>query len=240
LTFAVTVTLRSPEFAWLILGMRMSEDVYELDLVDLESTRRSSFVERVADSWRDMGAATRRLIDEEPSEARLLFYVMFSDIIFFLSWTIKTVVAPTASAAEKLPVQIGLWLVLALFARTTTMYLFAGLLKLLSQVFGGRGGWYETRVAVFWGALVAAPFGFLAALVTVGLSYVEEFTPILSNPIVAMLPYYLGLLPFLWLISAGVAEAQRFSRVSTLFSFLSFGAIALTLVGLYLSARGVI
>jgi DMSO/TMAO reductase YedYZ heme-binding membrane subunit len=69
---------------------------------------------------------------------------------------------------------------------------------------------------------------------------VEEFTPILSNPIVAMLPYYLGLLPFLWLISAGVAEAQRFSRVSTLFSFLSFGAIALTLVGLYLSARGVI
>ncbi len=218
----------------------MTEEVYELDLVDIESTRRSTFVERVVDSWRDTGAATRRLIDEEPSEARLLFYVMCSDIIFFLSWTIKTVVAPTQSAAEKLPIQIGLWLVLALLARTTTMYLFAGFLKLLSQPFGGKGGWYETRVAVFWGALIAAPFGFLAALITVSLSYVEDAAPFLQNPIVAMLPYYLGLLPFLWFIAAGVAEAQRFTRVSTLFSFLSLGAIALTLVGLYLSARGVI
>jgi hypothetical protein len=218
----------------------MSEDVYELDLVDIESTRRSNFVERVVDSWRDMGAAARRLIDEEPSEARLLFYVMFSDIIFFLSWTIKTVVAPTEAAAQKLPIQIGLWLVLALLARTTIMYLFAGFLKLLSQVFGGQGGWYETRVAVFWGALVAAPFGFLAAMITVGLSYVEDLAPMLQNPLVAMLPYYLGLLPFLWFISAGVAEAQKFTRVSTLFSFLSFGAIALTLGGIYLSARGVI
>lgn len=218
----------------------MSEDVYELDLIDIESTKRSNFVERVVDSWRDMAAATRRLIDEEPSEARLLFYVMFSDIIFFLSWTIKTVVAPTEAAAQKLPIQIGLWLVLALLARTTIMYLFAGFLKLLSQAFGGQGGWYETRVAVFWGALVAAPFGFLAAMITVGLSYVEGLAPVLQDPLVAMLPYYLGLLPFLWFISAGVAEAHKFTRVSTLFSFLSFGAIALTLVGIYLSARGVI
>lgn len=218
----------------------MAQDVYELDLIDIESTRRSNFVERVVDSWIGMGAATRRLIDEEPSEARLLFYVMCSDIIFFLSWTIKTVVAPTATAAEKLPVQVGLWLVLALLARTTIMYLFAGFLKLLSQAFGGQGGWYETRVAVFWGALISAPFGFLAALITVGLSYVEDSIPLLRDDLVAMLPYYLGLLPFLWYISAGVAEAHRFTRVSSLFGFLSFGAIALTLAGIYLSARGVI
>ena len=218
----------------------MSEEVYELDLIDLESTVRSSFAERVIDSWRDMGAATRRLIDDEPSEARLLFYVMCSDIIFFLSWTIKTVVAPTDAAAAKLPVQIGLWLVLALLARTTTMYLFAAFLRTLSRVFGGQGGWYETRVAVFWGALVSAPFGFLAALITVSLSWVEHLAPMMQNDVVALLPYYLGLLPFLWFISAGVVEAQRFSRVSALFGFLSFGAIALTLVGLYLSARGVI
>lgn len=218
----------------------MTQEVYELDLVDLESTRRSNFIERVVDSWSDMAAGTRRLIEEEPSEARLLFYVMLSDVIFFLSWTIKTVVAPTQTAAEKLPIQIGLWLVLALLARTTTMYLFAAFLKLLCQAFGGAGGWYETRVAVFWGALIAAPFGFLAALITVGLSYVEHLTPVLRNDLVAMLPYYLGLLPFLWFIAAGVAEAHRLRRVSALFGFLSFGAIALTLAGLYLSARGVV
>ncbi|MEM8869321.1 MAG: hypothetical protein AAGE38_02900, partial [Pseudomonadota bacterium] len=82
--------------------------------------KRSSLGDRVIDAWRDMRASTRRLIDEKPSEHRLLFYVLLSDIIFFLSWSLKTVVSPVSGVKEQVPLEIGAWLIAALMVRTAS------------------------------------------------------------------------------------------------------------------------
>jgi hypothetical protein len=214
----------------------------ETSLRDIDGAylNRASLKDRILDAWSDMRSSIQRLEGEKPSEARLLFYVMLSDIMFFLSWTIKTVVSPTAAAQEKLPLEIGMWLVLALLARTSSMYFFAAFMRVVCKAFGGKGGWYETRIAVFWGALVAAPFGVIAALVTVMLSWFEDALPILKNDLLALPPYYIGLLPFLYFISAALAEMHGFKRVGFLFMGLSIAAVALSIFAIYLSAQGII
>lgn len=214
----------------------------ETSLRDIDGAflNRASLKDRILDAWSDMRSSARRLLGEQPSEARLLFYVMLSDVMFFLSWTIKTVVSPTAAAQAKLPLEIGMWLVLALLARTSSMYVFAAFMRVVCKVFGGTGGWYESRIGVFWGSLVAAPFGVIAALVTVMLSWFEESLPILKNDLLALPPYYIGLIPFLYFISAGLAEMHGFRRVGFLFMGLAVAAVALSIFALYLSAQGII
>lgn len=182
---------------------------------------RNSLGQRIWDSWMDMRSATRRLIDEHPSEHRLLFYVLLSDIVFFLSWSLKTVVAPVSGVADYVPVEIGFWLIGALFMRTAAMYAFSLVLAIGTRLAGGRGTWRATRTAVFLGAIAAAPFGLLMALITIMMAWYEPQFPILAADWVSLPPYALALLPFLWLISQGVAEAQGYTSNRALFGVLS-------------------
>jgi len=190
---------------------------------------------RILEAWRDMSVSTHRLLSEDPSEGRLLFYVIASDIVFFLSWTLKTILAPTSAAVAQLPLHVGLWLLGAIFLRTALLYVFATLATAACQLAGGQGSARDTRAAIFWGALVSAPFGLAAALFGVLLSHGERIAPVLQNPLFALPPYYLGLVPFLWFVAAGLATAHRFERVSVMFLALSVATVALSGFGLYLT-----
>ncbi|NNU80742.1 hypothetical protein HMH01_09865 [Halovulum dunhuangense] len=193
---------------------------------------------RILEAWGDMRYSTRRLIEEKPSEHRLLFYVLLSDIIFFLSWSIKTVVAPVSGVREQVPLEVGFWLIAALLLRTASMYTFSGVLTLAARLFGGRGSWRDNRAGIFWGALVAAPFGFLMALVTVSMAYLEPHFPLLREDWVALPPYWISLVPFLWFISLGMAEANGFRRNAIPFLVMSAIALAGMLLAMYLRANG--
>lgn len=201
---------------------------------------RSSLGARILQAWGDMRTSTRRVIDEDPSEARLLFYVLLSDIITFLSWTLKSVVVPSSEAATRLPVAISLYLILMLMGRTASMYVFAGAAGAVCRLFGGSARWRDTRAGVFWGALVAAPFGLVMALVSVGMSLLEDRIPVLGTETLVIAPYWLSMLPFVWFISAGLAEAQRFERVGYIFFTLTMLTILALVAALYLSATGVL
>lgn len=198
----------------------------------------TSLVKRVLDSWKDMRKATRRLIDENPSESRLLFYILMSDLIFFLSWSLKAVVSPTEDASSFLPTDVGLWLVVALFARTGVVYLFSFVLGAAMRIAGGRGGWKATRAGVFWGSFVAAPFGLFFALITVGFASLEGAIPFLANDVVSQAPYWLSLIPFVWFVSAGIAEAHEFKLVTPIFATMTAVTMVLWVLFLYLSAIG--
>lgn len=187
--------------------------------------RRASMGERVLDAWVDMRASTRRLIDENPSEHRLLFYVLLSDIIFFLSWSLKTVVAPVSGVRDQVPLEIAFWLIAALMLRTASMYAFSAVITYAAKLFGGTGSWRDNRAGIFWGALVAAPFGFIMAGVTVSMSWLENDFPILREDWVALPPYWISLVPFLWFISQGLAEANGFRKNAI--AFLSMSGVAL-------------
>ncbi len=199
---------------------------------------RNNLYERILDAWKDMRLSTRRLISEKPSEARLFFYVLMSDLIFFISWSLKTVVSPTVVASSKLPTEIGLWLIVALACRSFAMYFFSILLGSVARVMGGTGTWRETRTAVFWGALASAPFGFLCAVVTVVLASMEPTFPVLGADWIALPPYWLSLIPFVWMISAGLAEAHGFKRTETIFAGMALVATLVMFVAIYFRARG--
>lgn len=197
-------------------------------------TGRNSLGNRISDSWRDMRKATRRLIDERPSEPRLLFYVLMSDVVFFLSWSLKAIVKPSNIFVDKAdPRVIGVVLIAALLFRTSAMYFFSAILYQGAKMFGGKGTWQETRCGVFWGALVAAPFGLLFAVITVLFTYLEPYFPIFGADWIALPPYWLSLIPFIWFISQGLAEAQRFKTSSVSFQIMS----VISIIGLYLAVK---
>ncbi|MEM6466520.1 MAG: Yip1 family protein [Pseudomonadota bacterium] len=201
---------------------------------------RDNMGDRIIDAWRDMRASTRRLIDEDPDEHRLLFYVVLSDIIFFLSWSLKTVVSPVTGVDHMVPLEIGALLIGALMCRTAAMYIFSSVLTTGSRLFGGKGDWKATRCGVFWGALVAAPFGFLMAVLTVMLSWLEPIFPVLSQDWVALPPYWISLVPFIWFISQGLAESQGFQKNSIPFMVMSTLALAGLVGAIYLGSIGVL
>lgn len=193
----------------------------------------SSLGARVLGAWRDMRASTRRLLREKPGEARLILYVVASDMVFFLSWSLKTMVAPVEGVPPLVsPDRIGLLMAGALMLRTAVMYLFSFLVFAVARMARGQGSWKETRTAVFWGALVSAPFGLLAALLSVWLGILSPSLPILQQSWVALPVYWLGLIPFVWYISAGVAEAQKFRMTGPTFMVMSVLALALTVTAL--------
>jgi len=203
-------------------------------------TEHSGLAMRILDAWKNMRASTQRLIDENPSEGRLLFYILLSDMVFFLSWSLKAVVAPTLGAKDLLPAEIGLWLIVALFARTAVVYLFSVVLGSVMRIIGGTGSWKSTRAGVFWGSLVAAPFGFLFAVVTVAFASLETSFPFLKGEIISQAPYWLSLIPFVYFISAGVAQAHGFKQTFPVFAGMSITAMALWFFALYMRANGVI
>lgn len=201
---------------------------------------RSNILLKVWDAWLDMRASTRRLVEEHPSEARLLFFVLMSDLIFFLSWTIKTVVSPTSAAESVLPEDISLLLVGALLMRTAAVYVFALVLGSALRILGGTGSYHDTRAGIFWGSFVAAPFGILSAMVTVLLVKLENVAPFFQSETLSLAPLWIGLLPFVWFVSAGAAEAHGFKKVFPLFAFLSLLCVVALIWAMYLRANGVI
>lgn len=199
---------------------------------------RNNLGERIRDAWTNMRLSTQRLLAEKPSEARLFFYVLMSDLIFFISWSLKTVVSPTLVATTKLPTEIGLWLIVALFCRSFAIYFFSILLGSGARLMGGTGSWRDTRVAVFWGALVAAPFGFLFAVITVILASLEPVFPVLGADWIALPPYWISLIPFVWFISAALAEVHGFKRTDTVFAGMALIAVCVMFAAFFFRARG--
>lgn len=200
---------------------------------------RTSLFARISEAWKDMPDSTNRMIDEHPSESRLLFFVLMSDLMFFLSWSMKTVVSPTSLAESVLPDDVALLLVGALLVRTTFIYIFSFFVGFALKPFGGTGTMKATRIGIFWGSFVAAPFGVLAAFVTVAMTSLESSLPFLANPTISLAPLWLGLLPYVWFVSAGASTAHGFKKFFPLFAALSLLCVVAMFVALYLRANGV-
>ncbi len=216
----------------------LKEHVFHAGRGDYRDDHISLFA-KVWEAWTDMAGSTRRLINEKPSEARLLFFVLMSDLMFFLSWSIKTIVSPNSIAESALPDNVALLLVGALLLRTTSVYIFSFLVGWFLKLLGGKGTLKDTRCGIFWGSFVAAPFGLLAAMLAVAMHYLEPTMPFLKNETIGLAPLWLGLLPFVWFVSAGAAEAHGFKRVFPLFAGLSLLCVAGLLFAMYLQAKGV-
>jgi hypothetical protein len=194
---------------------------------------RAGLLARIYDSWGDMRASTRRLLDERPTEGRILFFLVISDMIFFLSWTMKTVVSPATGAKEYIPLEIAFWMIGALMIRTFVLYLFSGVVHLVCKFSPSSDAtWQHTRAGMFWGSVVAAPFGFASALLTVGLKSAELSFPFLRVEWLVWLIYYCAMVPYVYYIAAGIAETHKFKSlwpILSVITVLAFGFVAVIL-----------
>ena len=196
---------------------------------------RPSVSIRIARSFFDMRKTTLELLAERPSEARLLLFVLLSDIVFILSWSLKTLISPTATAAQSMGADIALWLIVAMMLRTTAIYAMALVIGLVVKLFGGQASIKETRTGVFWGVFVAAPIGLLISEFAVLINAFEGSFPILGAESIQMLPYWLGLVPFVWFVSKGAAAANRIENTVPIFGVISAIAVALAVAVKYLA-----
>ena len=212
---------------------RFGDRTYLLDEIsdddpDLQSDR--TYLNRILDAYADMRSSTRAFIKTKPSEARLLFLALLSDVIFLLARSISMVVAPPPDVQASLPQYIGLGIVIAFLLRTSLFYVFAVVAKAVSIPFGGKGSWYETRCAVFWAALVSAPVEIVGSVITVLAVYLGTSMPVFNNTLLTETPYYIGPIAFGFFLAAGVAEAQGFRytyRVMAALAIIGIGLIAL-------------
>ncbi|MEM8753324.1 MAG: hypothetical protein AAGF90_10130, partial [Pseudomonadota bacterium] len=175
---------------------------------DLKGSR--SYVDRILDAYVDMRWSTRALIDTSPSEARLLFFAILSDVLFLLARSLSMVVSAPAEVQAALPTYVGAGVVLAFLVRTSLFYVVAIIAHIVAKPFGGEGSWYETRCAVFWAALVSAPIEIFAAFVTVLVVFLRPSLPFLDVDWLVTAPYFIGPVAFGFFVCAGVAEAEGF------------------------------
>ena len=190
---------------------------------------RPSVTVRLARSFFDMRATTEELLSERPSEARLLMLVLLSDMIFTLSWALKTLIAPTQAATASMGTDVVLWLMVALMLRTTAIYALALGVGVVVKLFGGKATLFETRVGVIWGVFVAAPIGLIIAEFAVIINQFDGSLAFLQSQGIQMTPYWLGMVPFVWFVSKGAASANRIENAVPIFG--TIAALAVVLVG---------
>ncbi len=213
------------------------EDIREEHGDDQEQLQGMSVWSRMLLSYRDMRKTTRALIEENPSEARLLVFVVLSDVIFFLARTLSLVVAPGDAASQEVPLHIGLILLGVFVLRTATLYCFSGFVGLVCRALGGKGSWRDTRTGVFWASLVASPIGVIGALIGAGFGHLEPYFPFLGDDVFVIAPLSIGIVAFVFFVSAGVAEAQKFRKTSPVFIAFSLLTIVLAVATIAVYAR---
>lgn len=200
-----------------------------------------SLTRKVIFAWVNMRLSTGQILAKKPSEEYVFGLLLMSNMVFFLSWTLKGVVVPGANGGLHLfSIEIALLGLVSFVGRACLMYSFAALIGAACRIMGGTGSWRDTRVAVFWGALVATPFGVLAALMSVVITHLAVAFPIFTADWIYLPLYWLGMVPFLWFISAGVAKVHGFGRSLPL--FIPMGTLALVglITAMYFRAKGLI
>ena len=185
---------------------------------------------RMLGAWADLRGSMRAELDRDPGEGRLLFYVMLSGLIWFAGRTAVLVYGPLGPTIppDVFAGRVGLEFISAIFFRTLAFYALAALAGLIARAAGGGGGWRDSRAALFWAALVAAP----AILAATFLSLLLTGIPGQAGAIAGML----GAVAFAWAVAQCLAEAHGFTSAWRVLAVLALLAAALV-GGVYMLGR---
>ena len=175
---------------------------------------RGETIARNIKAWLGVDVSARSFINEQRTGLRLLALVVITDLIFFAALSIKMIAAPIEPAASLFLQQTGFWLFVAFVVRSAFLYSLAGLLARCGRLAGGSASMQETLKGVIWGATVAAPLAVVAALLAMLIGALQPILPALDVKWVTVLPYWLSLIAFVWLVALGAAKAHGLKYIT--------------------------
>ncbi|MEJ6398172.1 YIP1 family protein [Yoonia sp. 208BN28-4] len=147
----------------------------------------------MARSWRAPGQVMRKILADGPREDRAIAYLLVACVLVVIAQWPRLVraaagfeLAPGATPPDlqrELIHSFYAWLIIM----PLVMYLIAALSHVVAKIFGGKGTWYSSRMALFWSFLATTPAlllwgltaGFVGpgpALTLVGIIWVAAFT----------------------------------------------------------------
>jgi len=167
---------------------------------------------RILGAWADLRGSMRFELDRHPSEGRLLFYVMLSGLIWFIGRYLLLVSSTSAltMGQDEFIGRVGAEFVAAIFFRSLAFYALAALAGGVAKAAGGNGDWHDSRAAMFWAALVAAPVILASTLLSLMLTGVLEDAAGIAG--------MLGAIAFAWAVANCFAEAHGFASVWRVFA----------------------
>lgn len=161
------------------------------------------------------------------SEGRLVFYAMAGSVLYTIAAVAAQALHPVPAIAERWEAWLITQVVAGVFFRPLALYAVAGLIGLLCRVAGGTGSYYDTRVAMFWTAFVAAPLGIALSVLGAG------GAALFDAPLwVAHLGQTLGSVAWVLLLLPGLAAAHGFETSRPLWlGVLAVVAVLLLMAG---------
>ncbi len=91
------------------------------------------------------------------TERRLIAYAFGASLFLTLGRVMAETVRPElAAGADRIP-WFAATILIGFSFGVLALYAIAALIRIISRLFGGAGGWAETRLALFWSGLATGP-----------------------------------------------------------------------------------
>ena len=185
---------------------------------------RFGMVGRALAAWPRFRAAMARELAARPPESRLFAYLMVGCVVLLVARLPALATAARGMSEEQVAGLAAANLAGALIFAPLLFYAAAALMRLILRAFGGTGGWYETRLAVFWSLVAAAPALLLGA--AAGLALTRA-----GMPGAAWAASQAAGAVWLWIWSAFLAEAHGLRSPLPLFAAVAAAALILAALG---------
>jgi hypothetical protein len=114
-------------------------------------------------SWRSPRAVIRRKVETLREDRALVYLIVACLLIFIGQWPFLQRQA-TLDPSVPFDARVGGALMGIVFILPLAAYMVAGVLHLALRALGGRGRGFDSRMALFWGLLAAAPLFLLNGL----------------------------------------------------------------------------
>ena len=167
---------------------------------------------RSVSEWLGLSVSARSFINTRPTVLRLLALVLITDLIFYMGLVIKMNALTIESATAMFQWEIGFLLALAFFGRTAFLFALASVLGGCGRLAGGSASTRITLTGVIWGTVAAVPLAIVATLLAGLIGVLQPLIPVLDARWVAISPYWLSLVIFVWFVTRGAAEAHGLTQ----------------------------
>lgn len=117
----------------------------------------ASLVSRVVGAYRAPAASYDREKSFGLTERRLIAYAFGASLFLTLGRVMAESIRPELAVGVDRTAWFAATILIGFSFGLLALYGMAALIRIISRLFGGAGGWAETRLALFWSGLAAGP-----------------------------------------------------------------------------------